>query len=114
MLRGRCVSRLGDVVTRIVSIDLDDPSDLERIWAALEARLAARRLDPETRTAIVRALEALEPERRAELEPEIRDAVEQVRPRVVMAAYWPQLIPSALLDQPALGHYLRPALSRAA
>jgi hypothetical protein len=91
-------------VNRVV-IDLDDPGDVERVWRILEARHEARRLDPEERQTIVRCLERLDPEARAELEPKIRAEIETLRPRLVLFAHWRELTPDP--DRKALGFYMR-------
>ena len=87
---------------RLVDLDQLDAAgldDLEAAWWALERRWAVRRVDPELREAILARLDRLE-------EPdaqEIREALEELAPAVVLAVYWRVLVP----EVPALGAYRR-------
>lgn len=97
-------------MTRLRTIDLDNPSHVERLWGEVERIFVLRRLDPEVRQRIVDRLPTLDDVTAAE----IQAALEVTRPRAVMAAYWPKLLDPRLLDAPALGAFLRPVASRKA
>jgi hypothetical protein len=83
-------------MTRVVTIDLDSDSDVERLWQEYEKRAALRRSDPELRRSIER-LAARMPEPDGD---EVRAALEVSPPAVVLAAFFESLY-QVSLQRPA-------------
>lgn len=71
-------------MTRAVTIDLDDPGDVERVWQALERRRAVRDADPELRAILLRRCDQMDP---GVAEP-IRDALDELVPEAVLEAFF--------------------------
>jgi hypothetical protein len=88
---------------RQVVLDLDDPSDVERVWEELEKRHELRAIAPEFRVGVERAFRrAVKAGRIHESEGEaIRRELDEAHPAIVLAAHWKKLIS----DRPALGAF---------
>jgi hypothetical protein len=84
-------------VTRLV--DLDDAAGLELAWMELRRRHAIRDADPALRHAILRRCDRLD---QAVAQP-IRDALDELHPEVVLAAFLDVLAP----DRPTIGAVIR-------
>jgi hypothetical protein len=85
-------------VTRLVTLDFNDPAELQLAVDRHRAYLEHRQIEPPLLANLERAL-ALVPE---PARSEIRRGLDTVHPRVVLAEYWRDLIPNV----PALGSYL--------
>jgi hypothetical protein len=88
-------------VSRLVTVDLDSPDaqDLDRLWAELQSRHAARLADPELYQGIVGRLDAINPKEADQVRAELGRSV---HPRAVLAGHWRSLVS----DRPALGAFL--------
>jgi hypothetical protein len=90
-------------VTRPVTVDLDDPSDVDRVWHVVAERHRARHADPELRASIVRRLAELAGRITPAAAAEIRAALDELLPAVVLDAHRDVLID----NRPALGAFPR-------
>jgi hypothetical protein len=90
---------------RRIEVNLDDPADVERVWAELERAHAARRTDPELRQAILCHVdEALADGRLTDKEAsQIRRQLDEQHPGVVLESWWRKIVK----DRPALGVFRR-------
>jgi hypothetical protein len=74
-------------MTRTVTIDLDDPSDLQRVVERAEALRTLRAMDPEIRSDILRLARQMPPEEGDE----IREALRTTPPALVLAGFFDAL-----------------------
>jgi hypothetical protein len=87
-------------VSRVVTVDLDNPADVERLVNEQRHHTAAREAEPELYRAIVAKLSSLPHGDAEQIAQELGHAV---RPSAVLAGHFRALI----ADRPALGHYLK-------
>ncbi len=80
-------------MTRRVTVDLDDPGDLDRVWSEVERVRAVRAIDPELRTNIERRLDRLD---LAVAEP-LRADLDRMHPDAFLAAHFETLVPRGSL-----------------
>ncbi len=86
-------------MTRPVTLDLDDPGHVERVWQEIHRRFVLRNVDPELRAAIERRCERLDPAVAAP----IQASLDQVAPEVVAESYFRELVP----DMRTIGWWVR-------
>jgi hypothetical protein len=83
-------------MSRFVTVNLDDPSDLQRVVEEHEAYVALRRTDPELRKSLLKLASRMPTEEGDE----IRQALEVSPPAAVLASFFDQLYAVSLAMAP--------------